>query len=392
MILGMPTTSYPRSSDDIAGDFVRGMARGLVGRGHEVHVLAPEPAEPSDALADPGIRLETLPYLRPRTLERTFYGAGVPDNVRADPRALLGLATFPPVLAHAIGRRLARWDAVISHWALPSALATGIWHPRIPHVAVMHSADVHLLAALPGRRVIARAVESSASSLWFVAPYLEARFRDCLGREPRIPVDVAPMGFEPARPPREPREAIRARLGLSGFTVLTMGRLVGIKGIDRLVDLARRLGFTLLVAGDGPERAALERRSVGADVRFLGTVRDERKVEVLAAADVFALASRELGGARAEGAPVSLLEAMDARLPVIVTATGGMPSLVGDAGLVADDDVALGSWLTRLRDDPDLRAHLAHLGAARARPHRWQARLATLERRLSPVGPRSSGA
>ena len=75
--------------------------------------------------------------------------------------------------------------------------------------------------------------------------------------------------------------------------------------------------------------------------------------EILAAADLFALASRW------EGCPLSVMEAMAAGLPVVAAAVGGVPELVEDGvtGILAplDDTDALGRALALLAYDPQRR-------------------------------------
>ena len=94
MRIGLLTTSFPRREGDVAGCFVLGFAQTLADHGHSIHVLAPEPAERGTTPRWPRIDVEWVPYLRPRCIQRTFYGAGVPDNLRRDPRAWLGIAPF----------------------------------------------------------------------------------------------------------------------------------------------------------------------------------------------------------------------------------------------------------------------------------------------------------
>ena len=77
---------------------------------------------------------------------------------------------------------------------------------------------------------------------------------------------------------------------------------------------------------------------------------------------------------------------MHAGLPIVATATGGVGSLVGDAGLVVPDrDDSLAAAIARLRDDPALRATLAARGRARSLGHTWDERVVALEARLSGV-------
>ena len=94
MRIGLMTTSFPRVEGDAAGSFVLGFARALAARGHALSVLAPEPPERMPKPQFDDIDLTWLPYLLPRAWQRTFYGAGVPDNLRRDPRAWLGPLPF----------------------------------------------------------------------------------------------------------------------------------------------------------------------------------------------------------------------------------------------------------------------------------------------------------
>lgn len=383
MRVGILTTSYPRTDADVAGEFVRGQARTLASLGHDVEVLAPEPRELVTPLVDERIALRHVRYLRPRSLERTFYGAGAPDNLRRDLLAIAGAVAFPlALLAHARARA-SNWDAVISHWAVPSALVAGALGRAIPHVAVLHSGDVHLLEHLPARRELAARIEATASHLWFVSSDLAERFERVLGRPVRART-IAPMGFSPMEPSAPTREQARSALGVDGFVVFSMGRLVDIKGLDLLVGAMAGLGATLVVAGEGPERGRLEAlaRSRGVSARFVGVVRGASKAHWLRAADAFAHPSRTTARGRTEGAPVSLLEAMHAGLPVVATTDGGVAELVGDAGILvaSGDQAAIRDGLSRIRHDAELARRLAENGRARASRSTWTASAARLDR------------
>jgi len=335
MRIGLLTTSFPRTEHDVAGAFVLGFARALVAEGHTLEVLAPEPAEGGSAPSWPGVEVRWVPYLRPRSLERTFYGAGVPDNLQRDPRAWLGLAPFTVALVATAARRARNWNALVSHWALPCALAASAVRGARSHLAVLHSADVHVLTRLPLRARIAQRIADGASALLFSSPALRDTFLGLLAPVPRAAVatrcHVSPMGIEPLAKPSAPRHALRREFALDGFTVLSLGRLVRVKGTDDLVRAVATLhDGSLLVAGAGPERIPLEQlahdRSTRA--RFLGLVTGAEKRDLFAAADAFVLASRVLPSGRTEGTPTTLLEAMAAGLPVVATNVGGVASIV----------------------------------------------------------------
>ena len=150
-------------------------------------------------------------------------------------------------------------------------------------------------------------------------------------------------------------------------TVVAVGRLQRPKDPLTLVRALRRLpaGFSAVIVGDGPERAALE-----AEIRRLGLEgaivlaggRDDVR-DALARADVFVLSSTS------EGLPLSILEAMAVGLPVVGSSVGGVPEAVEDGvtGLLVPprDPVRLAAALERLLADPALRRRLGSNGRER---------------------------
>jgi glycosyltransferase involved in cell wall biosynthesis len=384
MRIGLVTTSFPRHPGDIAGNFVLGFARALAGRGHRVEVLAPEPDAGAPPPRWPDVSVRWVPYLRPRRLQQTFYGDGVPDNLSRNPLAWMGLGPFTVSLCAEARRAGKRWDARVSHWALPCALAAGRGCPGRPHLAVLHSADVHLLRRLPGRRRLAERIARNATRLLFVSPGLRDDFIGLLPPERRPGAvgcsRVFPMGIEPAAGSDETREALRRRLGLKRFALLSMGRLIPLKGIDTAIRaLSGRGDAELLVAGDGPERGALRRLACqcGARVRFAGTVAGKEKADLFRAADAFVCASRVLASGRTEGMPTALLEALSHGLPVIATDVGGIKGVVrdGESALLVPPSrpAAAGAAIDRLMKDARLRGRLRENGRAVAGRYTWPA-------------------
>jgi glycosyltransferase involved in cell wall biosynthesis len=184
---------------------------------------------------------------------------------------------------------------------------------------------------------------------------------------------LAAGGLDPARlrvienavpsPVADPavRAEVRAELGLTEGVkvVLCVARLAAPKRIDLLLDAwAEVPDATLLLAGDGEDRAALERRAapLGDRVRFLGERRDVDRL--LSSVDVVVLPSDR------EGLPMAVLEALSAGVPVVASAVGGIPQLGGDAvELVAPQRAdALVAGVRRVLDDPDRRGALVSAG------------------------------
>lgn len=182
------------------------------------------------------------------------------------------------------------------------------------------------------------------------------------------------------------RDAVAARLEIvpngialpappfgGGTRILSVGRLIRDKGVDVLVDAVAGVGGRLTVAGDGPERAALEARARrhGLDARFAGVVPRAGLESLYRDASCVVLASR-----RGEGLPNVLLEAMAHARPVVATAVTGVTDLVrdGENGLLVPpgDTQALKEALARLAHEPGLAGRLGAAARATAEGHAWE--------------------
>jgi glycosyltransferase involved in cell wall biosynthesis len=202
----------------------------------------------------------------------------------------------------------------------------------------------------------------------FVAVSEEGR-RRMVESERIDPTDIVVIangiaGFEPGD-----RSQMRAELGipLDAPVVGSVGHLRPEKAFEVLVEavsIARdsHPGLIALIAGEGPLRADLEAQSarlgVEGAVRFLGARNDVP--DLLAALDVAVCCSDF------EGGPLSVMEYMEAGLPVVATRVGGLPELVrdGESGLLVPprDPRALAEAIARVLDDPSLRAGMGARG------------------------------
>jgi glycosyltransferase involved in cell wall biosynthesis len=137
----------------------------------------------------------------------------------------------------------------------------------------------------------------------------------------------------------------------------TACRLAPIKALNLLIEAMDVLhaeipGLRMEIAGTGPERDVLEQlivsRGLSDCVHFLGWQRDLRPV--MKRWTAFVICSLD------EGMPLSVLEAMALGLPVVATAVGGIPELLGDAktGLLVPpgDSLALANALRTVLLNP----------------------------------------
>lgn len=298
----------------------------------------------------------------PAEVERDYdyLGTGahfVPVPRRSDPLAIgaLRAACADADVVHAHG----------VHAAVRAALALGA-QPGVPLVVTWHTrthaegARAQLLRLMERRAVRAAAVVLATSS------ELVDRARRRGARDARLgPVSVP----APRRGADVPDGKARAELGAMDRPLLiAVGALEPHRGYGTLLDASRLWrdhdpAPLVAVAGEGRQRGILQRRidAEALPVRLLG--RRDDVTPLLAGADVALLTSR--WEARAPLAQ----EALRLGVPLVATAVGGVPELVGDAAVLVPygDAEALADAVTSLLADPARRARLAAAGQAQAR-------------------------
>jgi glycosyltransferase involved in cell wall biosynthesis len=268
------------------------------------------------------------------------------------------------------------------------------FRPDLVHTHLIH-ADLHgqLAARLAG--IVGVSSMHSAHSFYRREPYRSAgrvagrsarltiaisehvrRFIEDLRLSRAGAVRVIPYGIDASRWLASDAERTSAReaLGLDAgdIAVGVASRLVPHKGHSFLLRGHARASrrapmLRLLVAGDGPLRADLEREARGLDgrIHFLGFVPDIRSF--LNACDVLAFPTQPEFG---EGFGLAALEAMAASCPVVATTVSSLPEVVSaeETGILVDPGSvdALAAALVRLAEDATLRRAMGQRGRERA--------------------------
>ncbi|MDO9713097.1 glycosyltransferase family 4 protein [Paracraurococcus lichenis] len=362
------STLYPNAAQPNHGVFVENRLRHLVAGGAaESTVLAPVPwfpgrTPPRDAVPARELR-HGLTVHHPRFLAPP--GIGMVSN----PFALLAVAR------RALRRLLAAgqaFDAIDAHYLYPDGVAAVRLGRefQLPVVITARGSDTSQLPhyAIPGRLI--RDAIARADALVAVSADL-ARGLVALGApEAKVTVLRNGVDLELFRPAAD-RAALRAELGLAGPMLLSVGLLIERKRHHLTIEALRDLpGHTLLIAGEGPERPALqalaERLGLADRVRLLGAVPHARLPALYAAADVMVLASSREGWANV------LLESMACGTPVVATPAWGMREAVSApaAGLVLEEatPAAIAEGVRRLLAAPPGRAATR----AHAERHGWE--------------------
>ncbi len=188
-----------------------------------------------------------------------------------------------------------------------------------------------------------------------------------------------PNGIEIEPAPESARAEVRAELGIDPAqpVIGTVAALRPQKALDVLIDAAIRVreevpGLVLLIVGGEdpsiPQETArlhelVSQHRAGGLVRFLG-LRDDIP-RVLAAFDIGVLSSAD------EGSPLSIMDDMDAALPVVATRVGGVPDIVadGETGILVEpgNSRALSAGIERVLADPEMARQMGEAGRRRRR-------------------------
>jgi glycosyltransferase involved in cell wall biosynthesis len=339
------STLYPNAIQPNHGVFVENRLRHLIASGEVVsRVVAPVPYFPSRSPRfGQYAQFAQVPAWEERhglTVHHPRYPLIPKIGMNLSPW-LMALAVLPAVKAAIKAQGGA--DILDAHYLFPDGVAATMIGKMldIPVVMTARGTDVSLIPNYPvPRRLIQKACRNAAGIIT-----VSAALKDGL-----IGMNVDPdhvtvlrngVDLKLFRP--LDRQATRQRLGLTGPTLISVGHLIERKGHDLIVQAMPSLPeFTLLIAGEGPERANLEKMiadlGVGNRVRLLGARPHAELPELYGAADALILASSREGWANV------LLEAMACGTPAIGAQIWGNPEVIAkpEAGILMAERSAKG--------------------------------------------------
>lgn len=358
----MVTHAYPRWDGDVAGVFIERLAVAMVARGQHITVVAPADEGAGGRERRRGVDILRVRY-GPARAERLAY-RGTMQESAGTMVGKVALASLINGEARAIARvsRAGAAQVVHAHWWVPGGVAA--WLGRFTggrrFIVTLHGTDVAVLEQSRMARFLARRVLRGANLVTAVSSFLVDRVHASLGLDTqRIVVQPMPVTFEHL-----------SRTSQGGGGVVTVGRLVGQKRVDLVIEAVARLRrngnpLRLTVVGDGPERAALEQlaEQLGVDdlTRFCGTVPPERLADAIGDADVFAFP------ARGEGFGLAAAEALMLGIPVVACEDGGgvvdiVPRSGGGRVVPPNDAAQFARAIDELTGDPRSRPAAAETG------------------------------
>jgi glycosyltransferase involved in cell wall biosynthesis len=329
------------SSTGGIGRHVGSLARGLIERGIRVTVYGPAATLKHFDLESAGV--PTAPLEISANVDARD-GWAVTVLRRA-------LRQHPPDVIHAHGLRAGLVAALARRSSVPLVIT---WHN-----AVLGD-GLRTRALRAGERYVARAAQITLAA----SDDLVERARSLGAADARLCAVAAPRLGPPSRPAASVRTELHAG---HRPLILSVGRLHPQKGYHVLVDAAAswrslRPAPLVVIAGTGPSYRELAARISQARAHMWLLGHREDVADLLAAADLAVVTSVW------EARQLFAQEALAAGVPLVATAVGGLPGLVGDAAVLipSGDVAALDCAVRELLADPARRDRLAAAGRVRA--------------------------
>lgn len=359
----MLTSTFPARQGDGTPGFVLALAQAIAE--HEpVTVVAPRTAGVGGRE-----RIGQVEVIRFRYFLRRWEGLAdqaILPTLRAERWRLVEVPFFLVAYAWTALRTVsrARPRVVNAHWVVPAGVLAWLLRAptRTPYVLTAHGADAFALTGGASRWLKAKVLTNAAAVLPVsndIRGELEALGARC---EDPVPMGVDVAAIRAATSPAAPDPG----------SLLFIGRLAGKKGVPILLDAVAAVpDVTLVVVGDGPDRAALEQQAarLGIEDRvdFRGQQSSAAVQAALARAAAVVIPSVIDVDGDKDGTPVVLPEALAAGVPVIASALAGMAEHLrdGTSGLLVPpgDAPALAAAIRSVTSDPALASQLAEAGA-----------------------------
>ena len=292
-------------------------------------------------------------------------------------RKMQAAANLPSMLAYLpsgykTGKQLIKehnYDVVNTHFAIPSG-PLGKWlanKAKIPNVLTVQGGDLYDPSKFmsPHRHYVLRSI---VNNMLTNADAVVAASNNSIKNvhefyDPAIDCQYIPLGIE--RPPQA-KDVSKGRYGLAedDIALVTVGRLVARKGLDRLLNVIKKINNNkvhLFIVGSGPQHEPLESQAqalgIASQVHFIGQVDDQEKQDALIMSDIYVSTSQH------EGFGIVYLEAMAAALPVICYDYGGQTDFLrsDETGYVVqlNDEAGFLSACLTLIEQPELRQRIA---------------------------------
>ena len=363
------------------------LARGLRARGHQVLIVRPVPGAPEREtetsydgfrIVEFGSAAPGVPYVRNYFKNERLY-----SRLEGFLQSLIRAEQFDVIHAQHVLTSVPS-VAAAAKAGIPSVCTVRDYWPVCYWSDLIHTADEAALCPGCSAAMMTQCIRPRAGRLWPLAlpmiPYMRANLArkrtglagaraiiavsstiaaDLKARAPELPASRIVVIPNPVNISDLRARAAAAPSPLDSPYALYLGKLAPNKGTSHLVRVAEDAGldWPLLIAGDGPERPAIESaaKQSSRDIRMLGWVDQNQTAALLKHASMLIFPSRG-----PESLSRVLIEASALGVPVAAMNTGGTPDVIIDeqTGLLSATASELAQDVRRLRHDEKLRSRL----------------------------------
>ena len=374
------STGYPRWKGDFNNVYLHRLAKSLVKKGVEVHVIAPHAKDiPKEEIID-DVYIHRFQYMYPSKFQSLAYFPGIPEKIKTV-KGKTQLPLFMVSLTKKMLEIVKKYDidVINAHWAIPPgfiATFTKRFHKK-PVIVTLYGAELWP-AINKNSKFIKLLIKYALSNADKVVGISDATCKAGITISGREDIEVLPDGIDTEKFNHTVNgEEIRIEYGLSDkdYLIFSSGRMVERKGFRYLVEamsyiLDKFPNTKLIIGGDGPERKNIENMAKKLDISdkviMPGFIPEEDFPKYMRAADVFVLPSIVDSRGDTEGSATILLEAMACGTPVVGTRVGGIPYAIKDGigGFLVEErnTKQLAEKIIMLLEDEDLRRRMGSIG------------------------------
>lgn len=315
-------STFPRWEGDTEPRFVLDLCKAL-NEYFDITVLVPACPGAKEEEVLEGVKVMRYHYFPIHKWETLCYpGAIVPRIKEKKIRIVLVPFLFLGLwvkLRHIINK----FDIVHAHWIIPQGIVQSFF--KKPYIITGHGGDVTSLNYGILKQLKIRALRR-ANQVTVVSKTLK---QEIVNMTDDVNVYVQSMGCDLSTFGPENRvENFYEQNGKK--VVLFVGRLAEKKGVTYLIDAVRNLDVKLIIVGKGPLEKQLKDQASDLEgkVIFLGARSHEELKVMYASADIFVAPSITAKDGDKEGVPTTIIEAMASGIPVIASATSGIPEII----------------------------------------------------------------
>lgn len=365
-------STLPRWEGDTEPRFVLDFAK-AISKKYEITILTPwsEGALEQEILE--GINVVRYHYFPIRKWETLCAPGSILGRIKENKIRILLVPFLVLSLIINLIRNLKKFDFVIAHWIIIQGIVQSFFSK--PYMLICHGSDV--CAMNKGLiKVLKRRALKRAKAVTVVSNELKMQLERTFHLDNIL---IRPMGIDISDFQLSDHQSASEKFAnTESKTILFVGRLDKIKGVEYLIDAMKDIDAKLLIVGDGILREKLENQAkqYGNKIQFCGARKHSELPKIYAQADVFVAPSITLENGATEGFGLVLIEAMASGTPVIATKTGGMKDIVSDGknGYLIEEKNShmIADKINLLLNNPDLCEKIRNAAKETASYYDWR--------------------